>query len=44
MRAVNQETGEEIPVEPRSGGGDGEHRGDRGGRRPQRRDRHRAAQ
>jgi polyribonucleotide nucleotidyltransferase len=44
MRAVNQETGEEIPIEPRSGGGDGEHRGDRGGRRPQRRDRHRAAQ
>jgi polyribonucleotide nucleotidyltransferase len=46
MRAVNQETGEEIPVEPRSGGGDGEHRGDRGdrgGRRPQRRDRNRAS-
>jgi polyribonucleotide nucleotidyltransferase len=41
MRAVNQETGEEIPVEPRSGGGEGERSGDR---RPHRRDRHRAAQ
>ncbi len=37
MRAVNQETGEEIPVEPRSSG-DGERRGDR---RPPRRDRDR---
>jgi polyribonucleotide nucleotidyltransferase len=40
MRAVNQETGEEIPIEPRSGGGDGERRE----RRPRRdRDRNRAA-
>jgi polyribonucleotide nucleotidyltransferase len=40
MRAVNQETGEEIPIEPRSGGGDGERRE----RRPRRdRDRGRAA-
>jgi polyribonucleotide nucleotidyltransferase len=39
MRAVNQETGEEIPIEPRSG--DGERRGDRRPRRD--RDRSRAA-
>ena len=37
LRAVNQETGEEIPVEPRGGGG----RGGRGGGRPPR-DRQRA--
>jgi len=33
MRAVNQETGEEIPIEPRGGGGDGDNRD----RRPRRR-------
>jgi len=42
MRAVNQETGEEIPIEPRSGGGDGERR-ERRPRRDRDRDRGRAA-
>jgi len=36
MRAVNQETGEEIPIEPR-GGGDGEGRENRDRRPPRRR-------